>query len=198
MTVSEFDRGYWYTVELKQFAQTIGVPAASRLRKDELEAAIKRFLESGEISTPPKRSLSRGGVKDVDRGLSRGLPVSVYTNDRQTKEFIEREARRVASFRKRSGAMYRLNRWREEQLASGRKITYGDVADEYVRLCRPDEAFARVPHGRFINFMSDFLAGEKDATREQAIIAWRELKGMDLPKEYSAWAAAKRSKTPLP
>ena len=198
MTVSEFDRGYWYTIDLKQFAQTIGVPAASKLRKDELEAAIKGFLESGEIPTPPRRSLSRAGVKDVDRGLSRGLPVSVYTNDKQTKEFIEREAQLVVSFKKRPGAMYRLNRWREEQLANGKKITYGDVVDEYVRLCRPDVAFARVPHGRFINFMSDFLAGEKDATREQAIIAWRELKGMDIPKEYSSWVAARKAKTPPP
>ncbi|MCA1825508.1 MAG: hypothetical protein ABR567_10660 [Myxococcales bacterium] len=79
-----------------------------------------------------------------------------------------------------------MNRWREEQLAQGLKIRYRDLVAEYVRLNQQGE-FAPIPHGRYINFMSDFLASEKGATREDAVKAWRELKGMDAPKDYRLW-----------
>ncbi|MGV6818244.1 MAG: SAP domain-containing protein [Thiotrichales bacterium] len=46
-TVAEFERGYWYAKELKQFARNIGVANSSRLRKDELEEIIKTYLDSG-------------------------------------------------------------------------------------------------------------------------------------------------------
>jgi len=58
MTQVQFDNGYWYATEIKQFAKTIGIPSASRLRKDELEKAIKVFLKTGRIESPTKRSLS--------------------------------------------------------------------------------------------------------------------------------------------
>jgi hypothetical protein len=38
--------------------------------------------------------------------------------------------------------------------------------------------------------MSDFLAAEKGATRERAIKAWRQLKSLDVPKNYRAWKRA--------
>src|SRR5882672_4889483 len=49
MTQAQFDNGYWYASELKEFAKTIGIPSASRLRKDELEKAIKVFLKAGKF-----------------------------------------------------------------------------------------------------------------------------------------------------
>ncbi len=47
MTLTQFDNGYWYANELQEFAETIGIPFASKLRKDELEKAIKFFLNTG-------------------------------------------------------------------------------------------------------------------------------------------------------
>ena len=41
MTQAQFDNGYWYATEITEFAKAIGIPSASRLRKDELEKAIK-------------------------------------------------------------------------------------------------------------------------------------------------------------
>ncbi len=188
MTLAQFDNGYWYATEIKEFADTIGVPSASKLRKDELEKAIRHFLQTGKIESPTKRSLSHPGVKDVDRGLSLDLPVVVYTNDKETKDFLEREALKIApAFKRKSGARYRLNRWREEQLVKGVKLTYKGLVKEYVRLNQTSEPFAKIPVDRYINFMSEFLASEKDATREQAIQAWKKLKTIDAPKNYSAW-----------
>lgn len=198
MTLAEFDNGYWYATELKAFADALGLPFAAKLRKDELEKAIKLYLAIGRLENPTKRSLSRSGVKDVELGLRLSLPVVLYTNDRETKDFLEREARRlVPSMKKRSGVRYRLNRWREEQLTRGIRLTYEDLVREYVRLNETAEPFAKIPHGRFINFVSDFMAAEKGATRDEATRAWKELKALDVPKTYRSWVTAKTLPNPL-
>jgi hypothetical protein len=197
MTVKQFDNGYWYATELKEFAERIGIPSANKLRKDELETAIKLFLETGKIKTPTKRSLSNSGTRDVERRLQLDLPVVVYTNDKDTKDFLERESQKLApGLKRKSGARYRLNRWREDQLVKGVKLTYGDLVEEYVRLNQTTKPFVHIPHGRYINFVADFLAAEKGATREQAIREWKKLKTLDVPKDYRSWAryqSAKRS-----
>jgi hypothetical protein len=120
MTSTQFDNGYWYATELKDFAGRIGIPSANKLRKDELERAIKVFLQTGRVESPTKRSLSMSGVRDVERGLSLDLRVVVYTNDKTTKDFLEREALRLApGLKRKSGARYRLNRWREDRAILG-------------------------------------------------------------------------------
>jgi hypothetical protein len=195
MTWAQFDNGYWYTTELKEFAETIGIPSASKLRKDELEKAIKLFLETGKIKRPTKRSLSTSGTKDVERGLSLDLKVVVYTNNKETKAFLEREAQKLApGLKRKSGVRYRLNRWREEKLIKGAELTYRDLVIEYIRLNQTREPFAQIPHGRYVNFISDFLAAEKVATREQAIRAWEKLKTLDVPKNYRSWVKSQSSK----
>ena len=195
MTLTQFDNGYWYAIELKTFAETIGLPSARKLRKDELEKAITLFLKTGETKNPAKRNLSMSGIKDIQRGLRLDLPVVVYTNDKETKDFLEREAQKLAPCLKRkSGVCYRLNRWREERLIKGVKLTYGGLVKEYVRLNQTKGPFAQIPHGRYINFMSDFLAAEKGATREQAMKAWRKLKTLDVPKNYRSWVESQSRK----
>jgi len=195
MTVKQFDNGYWYATELKDFADRIGIPSANKLRKDELERAIRLFLETGKIKTPTKRSLSNSGTRDVERGLRPDLPVVVYTNDKETKDFLERESQKLApGLKRKSGARYRLNRWREEQLVKGIKLTYGDLVEEYVRLNQTTKPFVHIPHGRYINFVADFLAAEKGATREQAIREWKKLKTLDVPKDYRSWARYQSAK----
>ena len=188
MTLAQFDNGYWYAAELKSFAKSIGIPFTNRLRKDELEHRIKRFLKTGKVDVTEKRVSSSVKTKDVALGLSLDLAVATYTNDKETKTFLETEAQRmVPGLKRKSGARYRLNRWREEQIIKGIKITYGDVVREYVRLNQIEGRFAQIPLDRYINFLSDFLGAEKGSTRKQAIQAWKKLKTLDLPKNYRAW-----------
>ena len=195
MTLTQFDNGYWYATELKKFAETIGLPSAGKLRKDELEKAIKLFLKTGEAKNPAKRNLSMSGIKDIQRGLRPDLLVALYTNDKGTKDFLEREAQKLApGLKRKSGVRYRLNRWREERLIKGVKLTYGDLVKEYIRLNQTKKPFAQIPHGRYINFMSDFLAAEKGTTREQAMRAWRKLKKLDVPKNYRSWLESQSRK----
>jgi len=188
MTEAQLDNGYWYAVEIKAFADEIGIPSASRLRKDELEKLIKHFLRTGEVRSSSRKTLTNSGVKDIEKGLNPKLLVVRYTSNKETKDFIVREALKIApNLKRKSGARYRLNRWREEQLTSGIKITYKDLVNQYVKLNQTRERFAQIPHGRYINFISDFFAAEKNATRGQAIKAWKKIKKMDAPKNYRSW-----------
>ncbi len=119
MTAEQFDNGYWYALEVKAFADEIGIPLTSRLRKDELEELIKHFLR---------------GARDIERGLSLKLPVVNYTSNKETKDFIVKEALKlVPNLKRKSGARYRLNRWREERIDKGIKITYEDLVSDNER-----------------------------------------------------------------
>ena len=195
MTEEQFNRGYWYATQIKKFADSLGIPFAAKLRKDELERAIKLFLRTGKIEIPTKRNLSMGGFKGVDRGLRLTLPVVNYTNDPETKAFLEREAQKLApGLKRKSGSRYRLNRWREEQLTKGIRITYKDLVEQYVRLNRTEGKFEQIPMDCYINFLSDFLAHEGQSTRKQALATWKELKRLPVEKNYRAWIEYRRRK----
>jgi SAP domain-containing new25 len=191
MTVRDFVNGYWYVEQLKNFAERVGIPAAKKLRKDELEKAILAFLRTGTAALPTTRSLRKAGVKDVERGLTLRGRIENYTSNRETKDFIVEQARKMApDVRAKSGVWYRLNRWREEQITSGKHPTYGDLVRQYIVL-NTMPRFERIPHGRYINFVADYLEADKRATRAEAIAAWTELKALDVPKDYASWVKAR-------
>jgi hypothetical protein len=191
MTVRDFENGYWYCDQLKNFAERLGIPAAKKLRKDELEKAIVVFLRTGKAGLPTTRSLRRVGMKDVERGLTLKLRIENYTCNRDTKNFIVEQGRMMApAVREKSGVWYRLNRWREEQIASGERLTYGDLVRRYITLNKM-ERFERIPLDCYINFVADFLNADKTATRAEAITAWTELKELDAPKNYRSWVKAR-------
>jgi hypothetical protein len=186
MTLREFENGYWYLDQLKDFAERIGIPAAKKLRKDEIEKAIVAFLRTGK-ALPTKRSLRRTGMKDVERGLNLKLRIEHYTSNRETKDFIVEQARMMApDVREKSGVWYRLNRWREEQITTGARPTYGDLVRQYIVLNKM-QRFERIPIRCYCNFVADFFAANKKATRAEVIAAWNELKELDVPKDYMSW-----------
>ncbi len=191
MTLEEFDNGYFYATEIKAFAKSLGVKYVAELRKDELEVIIRNYLKTGKIKQSKRKTLIAKGAKDSDLGLRLDLPIKNYTNNKTTKDFLLREARNMdPDFKLKSGAMYRINRWREAEIDAGHKITYGNLVAEFVNLnARGD--FKPMAVTRYINFLSEFEAHEKGATRDEAIAAWHELKSMDTPKTYAGWKAAK-------
>ncbi|HYG49907.1 MAG TPA: hypothetical protein VD905_03345 [Flavobacteriales bacterium] len=169
-----FDQGYWYAHEIKDFARKIGVRHVSRLRKDELETIIRGFLKSGKLKTPGRKNIVKTGPKDLDKGLKLSLPVVHYTSNKQTKDFIVTEALKLRpGLKKKPGARYRLNRWREEQITAGKKITYGDLVKKYIELNSFEGEFKKITAGRYINFLADYLKNEKNATHEHARAAWK-------------------------
>ena len=195
MTVTQFDNGYWYAVELKRFAKRLGMAQSGALRKDQLETAIRARLGGRRIATHHRRprGSSVSEPRDVDRGLQARRRVIRYTNDPKTKAFLEREAAKLdPNYRRRSGARYRLNRWRELQIARGVKLTYGDLVAAYVRLSRPSERYERIGSTRYVNFLAEYLSRERGASRASGIAAWHAVKRMDCPKTYQAWRRARR------
>jgi hypothetical protein len=191
ITRAQFDNGYWYAEEIKTFAKELGIPNGSKLRKDALEKIIREFIRTGKVSSFIRGNIPRSGVKDYELGLKPALKIVNYTSNKQTKQFIEKEALKIRpGLKKKSGARYRLNRWREEQLSRGSKITYADLIHEYIRLNESETPFEKIPHGRYINFVAEYLKKEPGATREKAIKAWRKLKDLDVPKEYKSWKKA--------
>jgi SAP domain-containing new25 len=194
MTLREFENGYWYLEQLKNFGERIGIPAAKKLRKDELEKAIVAFLRTGKAALPTERSLRRAGVKDVERGLSLKLRIENYTSNRETKDFIVEQARLMSpQVREKSGVWYRLNRWREEQITSGKHPTYGDLVRQYTAL-NGMERFEKIPYDCYINFLAEFLAANRGVRRAEAIAAWKELKKLDAPKNYTSWVKARATR----
>jgi hypothetical protein len=193
MTETEFENGYWYAEDLKKFAEEIGIPSAMRLRKDELERAVKHFIRTGQAKNFAKRALTKSGPRDIDLGLRLDLPVIHYTSNRQTKDFIEQEAAKLESgFKRKSGTRYLLNRWREEQLAQGRRISYGDLVRYAIELNKTKDGPLRVEHGRYLNFISDFMKANSEAAMSEAIAAWNAVKKMDVPKTYQAWLKVRK------
>jgi hypothetical protein len=192
MTETQFDNGYWYDKDLRAFAVQIGIPGATRLRKDEREKAIRHFLRTGEVKSLVRRAITKTGELDLAKGLRLDLPIVHYTSNRETKDFIQREALKIdPTFRKKSGIRYLLNRWREEQIASGKTITYGDLVRQFMLLNRTKTGPLRIEHGRYMNFISDFMAAHKGALHDEAVRAWHEVKEMDAPKTYAAWVNRK-------
>lgn len=193
ITETEFENGYWYATELRAFAKTLGIPSASKLRKDELEKALRHFIRTGETAHLVKRALVKSGTRDVDKGLRLDLPIVHYTSNKETKAFIQREASRIEpGFKRASGTRYLLNRWREAQIRSGRRITYGDLVRQAIRLNKTKKGPLRIEHGRYINFISDFMAANKTSSHAEAVKAWHQIKAIDAPKTYDAWVKARK------
>ena len=169
MTIKEFENKYWYMSELKALAKSLEIPFDSRTRKDQLEDMIIQFLETGTVNKKNRyRSKSRN--RDI---LNSHTYVENFSNKKETWEFINSEMdKRMPGLKPKSGAKYWLNRWIENKLSNGEKITYNDVVCEYIRLN---------------NFISDYLANEKHATREAALEAWNKLKAMKVKKDYITW-----------
>ena len=100
--------------------------------------------------------------------------------------------KRVRGLKPKSGAKYWLNRWIENKLSHGEKITYDDVICEYIRLNQTEGWLPQIPSCKFNNFISNYLANEKNVTREDALKAWNKLKDMKAKKDYITW---KKNKT---
>ena len=184
MTIKEFENKYWYISELKALAKSLEIPFDSKTRKDQLEDMIIQFLEIGTVN---KKNSFRIKNRNIDI-LNNHSYVKNFRNKKETWEFINSEMdKRVPGLKPKSGAKYWLNRWIENKLSNGEKITYNDVIGEYIRLNKTEEKLPQIPSCKFNNFISDYLANEKRATREDALEAWNKLKIMKAKKDYITW-----------
>ena len=187
LTEKQFDNGYWYADELKSFVRDLGIKRASVMRKDQLENAIRTWLRSG-VFPRQNQAINRYGARDFELGLRLDLQITNYTSNKTTKDFIVDEARKIApGFTHKSGTRYLLNRWREEQMAAGGKLTYRDLVQQSLTLNQTKSGPLRLEHGRYMNFISDFMAANPGAKHSDAVRAWAEAKRVDGRKTYETW-----------
>lgn len=184
MTIQEFENKYWYMSELKALAKSLEIPFGLKIRKDQLEKMIIHFLETGTVN---KKNCYRRKNRNRDI-LNSHTYVENFSNKKETWEFIHSEMDKwMPGLQLKSGAKYWLNRWIEDKLSHGEKITYNDVICEYIRLNKTEGKLPQIPSCKFNNFISDYLANEKNATREEALDAWNKLKAMKAKKDYITW-----------
>ena len=184
MTIQEFENKYWYMNELKVLAKSLGISFDSKTRKDQLEQMIIQFLKTGTVN---KKNSYRNKSRHRDI-LNSHTYVENFSNEKETWEFIHSEMdKRMPELKPKSGAKYWLNRWIENKLSHGEKITYNDVIREYIRLNKTEGKLPQIPSCKFNNFISDYLVNEKNATREAALDAWNKLKDMKIKKDYITW-----------
>jgi hypothetical protein len=88
MSLTQFDNGYWYVNELKSFAEDIGIPSPSKLRKDQLEKSIKHFLRNGKVRSSLKAKPQKVDFKDTVEGLRKRQFIRNNTNNNYTNGFI--------------------------------------------------------------------------------------------------------------
>lgn len=182
-TVSEFESGYWYALELKQFARDIGVPNSSKLRKDQLEEIIKNYIQFGDEAISIKKTITKKGKSDK---LSLNTYIQHYVSNKKTKSFIIAEALKLCpELPKKSGVWYWINRWREEQFEK-KKITYLNLVQYFVKLSTQEGRLPQIPSARFNNFITDFLSAN-EGNKDEAKAAWEQLKSFKIPKTYEAW-----------
>ena len=190
-SLREFDNNYWYALDLKVFAKTIGIKRSNKLRKDQLEKIIKDYLSTGLIVETEIKTNKARNIKDYENSpLDMSTLVKNYCSNKITKTFILDEAKRIQSdLPKKSGVWYWINRWREDQLET-KEITYGDIIYQFIELSNKKDRLPRIPSTKFNNFITDFLS-TNEGDRSEAIAAWEQLKESNVPKSFEAWVENK-------
>ena len=190
MTIKEFENKYWYMSELKELAKSLKISFDSKTRKEQLEEMISQFLQTGIVSKKNSSKIKSCNVDILDLNSF----VDNFRNTKETWKFINTEMdKRAPGLKIKSGAKSWLNRWIENKLSHGEKITYNDVICEYIRLNKTEGKLPQIPSCKFNNFISDYLANEKNATRETALEAWTTLKDMKVKKDYITWKKNKNT-----
>jgi hypothetical protein len=130
------------SVELKVFGKEIGIKNCSKLRKDELEKIIIHFIRTGKIIEEETKKVNS---KILDK-LSPDTIIENYKNNKQTKEFILKEVLKKEPVLKiKSGAIYWLNRWREDKIKNDIKITYEDLINEFIKINSNEGNLSQIP-----------------------------------------------------
>ncbi len=187
MSVEEFDNGYFYAAELKQFARELGVTVGNR-RKFELEDLIRERLSTGRVPTrKPVMPRKAGQARDK---LAPDVVVTNYVGDKTTKDFLLECVRAEApGARDKSGQWYWLNDWRRAKQEAGARFTYRDLASRLRELMQVEGRLSQIPSARMNNFVTDLRADPRNPAipRDQVIEAWRWLKQQTGPNTYAEY-----------
>ena len=69
-----------------------------------------------------------------------------------------------------------------------------ELSDRFRRDARFKRAFEALTPGRQRSYLYHFGAAKQSATRRDVLQAWRQVKALDMPKTYRAWAGWRRGR----
>lgn len=156
MSVQEFNDGYFYAVEVKRFAQELGIPVGSR-RKFELEQLVRERLATGRAATgTPVLPRNVDGSRD---SLASDAVVKNYVGSKETKVFLRNLVHaEVPGLRDKSGQWCLLNDWRRQRQEARVRFTYHDLAARLRELMGTKGRLPQVPSAQMNNFITDYRA----------------------------------------
>lgn len=178
---------YWLKKELTDFCTKNGLSTTGM--KPEIANRIYVFLKTGK-KVKPEHAKSSDGL-DSDKAITLQTPVINYKNDPATREFF---IKHIGSHFKFSA---RVNIFRNEQLAAGKKITYGDLIKAWLKEHeqRKDKSI-KLPimqSCEYNQFTRDFYAAEPNAKRKTVIAAWKKIRSVAGKHTYANWKKLFRS-----
>ena len=176
-----FKNFYWLKKELTEFCTKNGLSTAGM--KPEIANRIYVFLKTGQKLKP--KSVEITNILDSDKPITPQTLVVNYKNDPATREF----------FIKHIGAHFkfsaRINIFRNEQLAAGKKLTYGDLIKHWLKEHeqRKNKSI-KLPimaSCEYNQFTRDFYTAEPNAERKTVIAAWKKIRSVAGKHTYANW-----------
>jgi len=139
-------------------------------------------LKTGKKEKPAK---SIAGTIDSSKPLTLGTLVVNYKNDPITRAFFIKQI----GLHFKSSA--RVNIFRKDALAAGKKITYGDLVNEWLREyeLRKDKN-VKLPimsSCEYNQFTRDYYTENPGASRKAVIAAWKQARTLVGAHTYRQW-----------
>ena len=176
-----FKNFYWLKKELTDFCVTHGLSTAGM--KLEVTNRIYAFLKTGKRLKPEFAKISND--LDSDKAITPQTLVINYKNDPATREFF---IKHIGSHFKFSA---RVNIFRNEQLAAGKKLTYGDLIKCWLKEHeqRKDKSI-KLPIMASCEdnqFTRDFYTAKPNTDRKTVIFAWKQIRSVAGKHTYANW-----------
>jgi hypothetical protein len=184
ISLEEFENNYWYSIQLKKFLKEIGLKNYGKLRKDEMESIIAKYIKYKEVEVNICKKIENNKIDILDKNEY----VENFKNTKETWDFIIKELlKKNSKIKLKSGSKYWVNRWREKQINDGHKIKYKDLINEFYRLNMVEGKLPQIPSTKMNNFLMDYLNNEKGSKRKDAMKEWEILKNLEIKKDYKSW-----------
>jgi hypothetical protein len=179
ISVESFTNYYWLKEELQSFCRENGISASGS--KIEIAKRIERFLRTGEIEKPVRKSKTSRKT-EIQGRLS--LDTFITTNHRCSQE--------VRAFFKTIIPNFHFSTFIQDFFKNNPDKTYHDVinawSEEEKRKKDPKYQKKIAPQFEYNQFIRDFFADPKNKgkSREEAITAWNSIKKQPGSNKYSS------------
>lgn len=166
-----FGQWYWLKEELVSFCRENGLPASGS--KEELSTRISRYLDSGEIVVPVRRTRSR-------------ISPSYITLDTIIEENFVCSEKHRAFFKELIGESFSFNVAFQKWLKTNSGKTYAEAVVAYCEIKKDIKNKRKDIDKQFEynTYIRDFFENNRGSSLEDAICCWKYKKSLPGPNAY--------------